>query len=82
MGDGRLEEYILRDRLYDIMISNITYLLYFTEFIYVPLITLHAVLCQLQMRGVFAQFLLILWHLFDHLRQVAHALLVTLWHPF
>jgi hypothetical protein len=32
------------------------------------------------MGWVFAQLLLILWHLLDHLRQVTHWLLVSLWH--
>lgn len=56
------------------------YLLDLAKFVDVALVPFHTVLGQLQMRRVFAQLLLILRHLLDHLGQIPHTLFVALRH--
>lgn len=59
----------------------LAYLFDLAEFVDVPLVPFHAVLGEVEVRRVFAQLFLVLGHLFDHLREVSHALLVPLRHP-
>lgn len=52
----------------------------FAQLVHVTLVGFHAVLGQVQVGRVLAQLLLVLRHFLDHLRQISHALLVSLRH--
>lgn len=57
------------------------YLFDLAELINASFVSLHAILCQTEVRCIACQLLLILRHLLDHLRQVLHWRLVLCWHP-